>query len=94
MGGHPNASQQMLGKQHAIQSPFQKLQATSSKFNIVVDDYTPNFVPVINPILSSLYLVQWRLTLDAMKIMSTLSGYCSIKFDHDFLYYHINVKYM
>ena len=35
---------------------------------ILVDSYTPIFVLVINPTSTSLCLLQWRLTLDAMKM--------------------------
>ena len=38
------------------------------KVMILVDNYTLIFVLVINPISSSLWLVQWRLTLDALKM--------------------------
>ena len=38
------------------------------KFMTLDDNHTPIFLPVINPISSSVCLVQWRLTLDAVKM--------------------------
>ena len=56
-GWSPKCKSSSPRKQHSIQSPFHKLIATSCKlqfsmckFMIIVNNYTPLFVLVINPI--------------------------------------------